>query len=171
MGTEDSLDKAIQEAINEQIRAELHSAYVYLAMSAHFAEQNFDGFANWMRHQAEEELAHAMRLYDYVLERGGHIDLRAVDAPPAEFGSPLEMFEMALAHEKHITGMIHDIYHLAREKNDYATEMHLQWFVTEQVEEEDSAGKAVEQLKLAGSNTSSLLFLDHRFGQRSGHHH
>lgn len=163
------MDEKVQEAINEQIRAELHSAYVYLAMSAHFSEANFDGFATWMKLQAQEELGHAMRLYDYVLERGGHVDLRSVDAPPHDFGTPLEIFEMALEHEKKITAMIHSIYQIAREKNDYATEMHLQWFVTEQVEEEDSAGRAVEQLRLAGGSTPALLMLDRQFGQRSSH--
>ena len=164
------MDNAIQEAINEQIRAELHSAYTYLAMSAHFSEQNFDGFAHWMKHQAQEELEHAMRLYGYMLERGAHVELRTVEAPPSSFGTPLEIYETALEHERMITGMIHAIYDLAREKKDYATEMHLQWFVTEQVEEEDNAGSAVEQLKMAGSNTSALLMLDHRFGQRTDHH-
>ncbi|HSM61666.1 MAG TPA: ferritin [Longimicrobiales bacterium] len=162
------MDPKIQEALDEQIRAELHSAYIYLAMSAHFAEQNLDGFAHWMRLQAGEELGHAMRLYDYVLERGGHLQLLAVDAPPSTFGSPLEIFEAALAHEKKITAMIHALYDLARKKSDYATELQLQWFVTEQVEEEDSAGRAVEQLRLAGSNTSALLMLDRQMGQRTG---
>jgi ferritin len=162
------VNEAIQEAINEQVKAELHSAYLYLAMSAHFSEANYDGFATWMRLQAQEEMGHAMRLYDYILERGGHVDLRTVEGPSGGFGSPLEIFESALAHEKKITGMIHALYDLAREKKDYATEMQLQWFVTEQVEEEDSAGRAVEQLKLAGDNTSALLMLDHRFGQRTG---
>lgn len=161
------MDGKILEALNEQIRAELHSAYTYLAMSAHFAEQNLDGFSHWMRSQASEELAHAMRLYDYVLERGGRVRLLGVDAPPESFGSPLEIFEAALAHEKKITGMIHALYDRARDAKDYATEMQLQWFVTEQVEEEDSAGRAVEQLKLAGSNTSALLMLDRVFGQRA----
>lgn len=161
------VDKAIQEAINEQIRAELHSAYLYLAMSAHFSEANYDGFATWMKLQAREELGHAMRLYDYVLERGGHLDLRTVEGPDGDFGSPREIFESALEHEKKITAMIHALYDLAREKKDYATEMQLQWFVTEQVEEEDSAGRAVEQIRLAGDSTSALLMLDHRFGQRT----
>ncbi len=91
------LDKEIQEAVNEQIRAELYSAYTYLGMSAHFAEQSFDGFAHWMRHQAQEEVQHAMRLYGYLLERGGHVNLRAVEAPPTKLGKPLEVFEAALA--------------------------------------------------------------------------
>lgn len=162
------MDAKIQDAINEQIRAEFHSAYLYLAMSAHFAGKNFDGFAHWMRLQAREEMAHAMRLYDYLLERGGHVELKAVDAPGGDFGTPLEIFEAALAHEKKITAMIHALFDLAREKSDYATEQMLQWFIAEQVEEEDSAGRAVEQLRLAGDHTPALLMLDQRFGARSG---
>jgi ferritin len=158
--------KQIQEALNDQIRAELHSAYVYLAMSAHFAESNFDGFAHWMRLQAQEELQHAMKLYDYVLERGGHVDLRGVDAPGSDFGSPLQIFETALKHERMITGMIHDMFRLARQEGDYATEHMLQWFIEEQVEEEDSASRAVDQLRMAADSPPALLMLDQRFGAR-----
>ena len=161
------MDKAIQAALNEQINAELHSAYTYLAMSAHFSEQNFDGFAHWMRHQAQEEMEHAMKLYDYVLERGGHVELKAVAAPAKKFGTALQIFQTALGHEKKITGMIHALYELARKKKDFATENHLNWFVMEQVEEEDSAGRAVEQLERAGNNMSALMMLDARFGARS----
>ena len=162
------MDAQIQAAINKQVGLELYSAYTYLAMSAHLAQQNFEGFAHWMRLQAQEELAHAMRFHDYVVERGGHVQLPAIDAPPADFGSPLDVFESALAQEKHVTAEIHAIYGMARDKKDYATELHLQWFVTEQVEEENAAGLAVEQLKRAGSDTSVLLMLDHQFGGRAG---
>jgi len=161
------VDKAIQDALNQQINAELNSAYIYLAMSAHFAEQSFDGFAHWMRKQAGEELGHAMKLFDYVLERGGHVELTAVAGPAKKFGTPLKIFETALAHEKKITAMIHALYDLARKKADYATENALNWFVTEQVEEEDNAGRAVERLGLAGDSTAALLMLDHQFGERS----
>ena len=162
------MDTAIQKAINKQIGLELYSAYVYLAMSAHFAEQNFDGFASWMRGQASEEQAHAMRLFDYLLERGAHVELGAVGAPPVEFGTPLQIYQEALGHEQEVTRSIHAIYELAREKKDYATEIMLQWFITEQVEEEASAEAAVEQLRLAGDNASALLMLDRQFGQREG---
>jgi ferritin len=161
------VDKAIEKALNEQINAELHSAYTYLAMSAHFAEQNFDGFAHWMKHQADEEMEHAMKLFDYVLERGGHVELTAIAAPAKKFGTPLKVFEMALAHEKKISAMIRDLFELSRKKADYATELHLGWFITEQVEEEDNAGKAVEKLRMAGDATGALLFLDRQFGKRS----
>ena len=162
------MDKSIQKAINKQIGLELYSAYVYLAMSAHFAEQNFDGFAGWMRGQASEEQEHAMRLFDYLLERGAHVELGAVNAPPKEFGTPLEIYEEALGHEREVTKSIHAIYELAREKKDYATEIALQWFITEQVEEEATAEAAVEQLRLADDNASALLMLDRQFGQREG---
>jgi ferritin len=161
------VNKTIEAALNEQINAELHSAYTYLAMSAHFAEKDFDGFSTWMRLQAQEEVAHAMKLYNYVLERGGHVELEAVAAPEKELGTPLKIFQTALAHEQKITGMIHDLYELARTHKDYATEIELNWFVTEQVEEEASAGRAVERLKRAGDNMSALLMLDQQFGVRS----
>ena len=161
------MNKTIEAALNQQINAELHSAYTYLAMSAHFAEKDFDGFSTWMRLQAQEEVAHAMKLYGYVLERGGHVELEAVAAPAKKLGTPLKIFQTALAHEQKITGMIHDLYELARKNKDYATENELNWFVTEQVEEEDSAGRAVEQLKRAGDNMSALLMLDQQFGVRS----
>ena len=161
------MDKAVQDALNEQINAELHSAYIYLAMSAHFAEQNLDGFVHWMRQQGGEELGHAKKLFDYVLERGGHVELTAVAGPAKKFSTPLKIFETALAHEKKISAMIHALYDLARKKGDYATENHLNWFVTEQVEEEDNAGRAVERLRLAGDSTAALLMLDRQFGERS----
>jgi ferritin len=162
------VDKKVLNALNEQIRAELHSAYLYLAMSAHFSEENLDGFAHWMKLQASEEVGHAMKLYGHVLHCGGHIELKAVEAPPAKFGTALEIFRAALGHEKEITGMIHDLFDLAREQDDHATELALQWFVNEQVEEEDSAARAVQQLTLAGDSTAALLMLDHRFGEREG---
>lgn len=160
------MDKPIQDAINEQIAAELHSSYLYLAMSAHFMEQNYNGFGQWMRAQADEELQHAMRLYEYLLDRGGHVKLGAVDAPPEEFGTPLEIFEAALAHEREVTASIHAIYELARDHKDFATEIELQWFVTEQVEEEATTELAVQQLARAGSDVSALLMLDRQFGRR-----
>jgi len=133
---------------------------------AHFSEQNLDGFAAWMRLQAREEVGHAMKLYDWVLFRGGRVVLKDVAAPPSEFGTPLEVFEQVLAHERKVTGMIHKLFELTRERGDHASEVELQWFVTEQVEEEDSAGRAVEQLRLAGDSTPAILMLDSRFGAR-----
>jgi ferritin len=160
------MDTKVLDAVNEQIRNELYAAYLYLSMSAHFEDANFPGFAAWMRLQAQEELSHAMRLFDYLLRRGSHVELRAIDQPPSEFGSPAEVFQAALEHERHVTQSIHAIYKLAGEHADFATQQELQWFITEQVEEEDSAETAVEQLRMAGDDSAALLMLDREFGAR-----
>lgn len=160
------MNEQIQKALNDQIGLELESAYAYLAMSAHLDNRNFEGFSKWMRLQAQEELGHAMRLFDYMLERGFAVRLPAVDAPTDELDSPLETFEIALAHEEKVTASIHALYDLAREHADYATELQLQWFVTEQVEEEATASLAVEKLRRAGSDMPALLMLDAEFGKR-----
>ncbi|MEN8376650.1 MAG: ferritin [Gemmatimonadota bacterium] len=161
------MDAAVRDAINDQIRNELYSGYVYLAMAAHFEENNLSGFAHWMRLQAQEELGHGMRLYDYLLDRGGHVTLEAIEQPPVEWGSPLSIFEHALEHERSVTGMIDALYELAKEKHDHATQVALQWFITEQVEEEASAEDAVAQLRMAGDNAAALLMLDQKFGART----
>ena len=160
------MKKRIEDAVNTQINEELFSAYVYLAMSAHFEAVNFEGFASWMKIQAKEELAHAMRLFDHLNRRGGRVVLKAVGEPPLDFGAPLEVFEKALAHEQHITGCIHDLYRVAVEEGDLPAQLELQWFVDEQVEEEENTGRVVEQLKMAGDNKVALLMLDRELGQR-----
>lgn len=160
------LSNALQDAINEQIKNELYSAYLYLAMSAHFEEQSLLGFATWMRMQAREEVTHAMKLLDYIGDRGGHVALKAIDGPPEHFDSPLEIFRQALAHEKEVTRMIHDLYALAAKESDYPTQVALQWFVTEQVEEEKSALDIVDQLEMAGDNRGALLLLDREMAGR-----
>ncbi len=157
----------IQDAINDQIRMELSSGYVYLAMSAQFEAETFDGFAHWMRLQAQEELAHAMRLFDYLNRRGGRVALQAIPQPPPSFDSPLEAFKNALDHEKAVTASIHRLFMLAVELGDVATQRELDWFVTEQVEEEDNAGRAVDMLTRAGNDSTAILFLDREFGART----
>lgn len=157
---------SVQNAINDQIGLELESAYAYLAMSAQLACQNLEGFAAWMRMQAQEELGHAMRLFDYMLERGCVVELPAVAAPDVPKAEPLALFEASLAHEQKVSASIHDLYQLARSENDYATELQLQWFVTEQVEEEASVGLAVEKIRMAGGDKSALLMLDADLGSR-----
>jgi ferritin len=164
---EPTMDKAVQDALNQQIGKEFYAAYLYLAMSAHFELGSLLGFAKWMRHQAEEELGHAMRLFDYMNRRSAAVVLEAVDAPPKDFGRPLEAFETALAHERKVTELIHHLYDLAVEKHDHATQLELQWFVTEQVEEEDSIGTIVDQLRMAGDNQAALLILDRDLAARS----
>ncbi|MFQ5770503.1 MAG: ferritin [bacterium] len=160
------INKTVENAINAQIKHELDSAYLYLAMSAHCESINLNGFAHWLRSQYEEELSHAMRLFDFLNERGGRVILQSIDQPPADFRSPLEMFKQVLEHEKKVTGLIHQLYELAVKENDYPTQVELQWFITEQVEEEASVGNIVEQLKLAGEHGTALLMMDKHLAKR-----
>lgn len=160
------LNKKIQDAINEQIKNELYSAYIYLSMSAYFESMNLAGMAHWMRLQSNEEVEHAMKFFDYVYDRGGRVILGAIDQPPTEWKSPLAAFENAYEHEQKVTGMINNIYALAVKENDYPTQVMLQWFIDEQVEEEKNASTIVEQLKMVGDNSNGLMMLDHRLGER-----
>lgn len=160
------LSKTIQDAMNEQIKNELYSAYLYLSMSAYCEATNLPGFAHWMRVQAQEEEAHAMKFYDFICERGGRVVLQAIDQPPVEFQSPLHVFEQTLEHEQKVTAMIHDLYGLAVQEKDYASQAFLQWFVTEQVEEEGSATQIVETLKMIGDKGQALVMLDRELGRR-----
>ena len=161
------MNKRMEEAFNNQINEELFSSYIYLAMAAHFEAENLEGFANWMKLQAQEEVEHAMRLFDHISRRGGRVVLKAIGEPSVDFGSPLEAFEKALAHEQHITGCIHDLYAMAQEEKDYPAQSQLQWFIDEQVEEEENTGRVVDLLKLAGDNKGALFMLDRELGSRS----
>ncbi|MFW5951991.1 MAG: ferritin [Gemmatimonadota bacterium] len=161
------MDPKVRQLINDQIANEFHAAYLYLAMAAQFEDQNYEGFAQWMRLQAKEETGHAMKLFDYLVERGEKVELNQIDKPPLEFGSPAEAFGSALAHERKVTGQIHAMYEAAVAAKDYATQVMLQWFIEEQVEEEDSTGTAVERLEMAGDNKAALMFLDAEFGRRA----
>jgi len=158
--------KTMQDALNEQIQKEYHSSYLYLAMAAYCEANNLPGAARWMRLQSQEELAHALKLFDHLVDRGGRVTLQAIPQPPAEYKSALDVFEKALAHEQLITAAIHTLYALALKEGDYPAQVMLQWFVTEQVEEEKSAGAVVEQLKLIGGSTNGLLMLDRALGKR-----
>ena len=162
------ISQALQDAFNEQIKNELYSAYLYLSMSAYFQRINLPGSAHWMRLQSQEEVSHAMKLFDHLNDRGGHVILQAIDQPPSEFKSPLEMFRQALEHEQKVTGMINKLYALAVKENDYPAQVELQWFVTEQVEEEKNATEIVEQLKMVGEHGPSLIMLDRQLGARAG---
>jgi len=155
------------DALNEQINAELYSAYLYQAMAAHFAAGNLKGFAHWMDLQAKEEQAHARKMYDFLLDRGGRVTLKAIAAPPAEWKSPLAIFEESYAHEQKVTGLIHKLVDLARAENDHAGEVFLAWFVSEQVEEEANASEIVEKLKMIKDHTQGLLMMDGHLGQRA----
>jgi ferritin len=160
------LGKKLEDAINEQINKELYSAYLYLSMSAYCEGESLAGFAGWMRAQAQEEVDHAIRLFDHVTARGGRVVLKAIEMPPPVWKSPLEMFEEVLKHERKVTGLINTLYELALSENDYATQMELQWFITEQVEEEESAGQIVDQLKMVGDQPMGLMMLDRQLGER-----
>jgi ferritin len=162
-----SLSKTIQDAINKQINLELASAYAYLSMAAFFEGRALNGFGKWMRMQYAEENGHAMKFYDYLLDRGGRVELQTLAAPPQDFTTPLAAFEQSLAHEQKVTKSIHRIYELAHEEKDYATVSLLKWFVDEQVEEEKTVSDVVDRLKIAGDNPNALLLLDSMAGQRT----
>jgi ferritin len=159
---------AIQDAMNEQMKNEFYAAYQYLSMAAYCESENLPGFAHWMRAQAREETEHAMKFYDFILGRNGRVVLQAIEGPVVEFGSPLEVFERALEHEQKVTAMINDLYGLAVKENDYASQTFLQWFVTEQVEEEKNTGDVVETLKMIGDKSEALFLLDRELARREG---
>ena len=152
----------LEAALNEQLTKETASAYLYLAMSAHFEHAGYPGFAAWMRAQAEEEHLHAMKFFDHINDRDGRVHLDAIEAPQAEFGAPLEVFEASLAHERAITTAIEQLY----EGSDRLTQAFLDWFLTEQIEEEKTVGQIVDTLRLAGDSGPSLLLLDRELGSR-----
>lgn len=160
------LSKKMQDAINEQIKEELASAYIYLSMAAYCESVNLPGFAHWMRAQSNEELEHAMKFFAYVNERGGRVVLQALPEPPVEFDGATDVIEKTLAHEQFITSRIHDLYALALEEKDYPSYSLLQWFVDEQVEEESSATEILDILKMTGEKGQALFMLDRQLGQR-----
>ena len=161
------LNQKIQDAFNKQLNAELYSSYLYLSMSAHFESQNLAGMANWMRIQAQEELGHAMKFFEFINEREGRVILTQVDAPKTEWNCPLNVFEDTLKHEQEVTGLINELVDLSISDHDHAANAFLQWFVTEQVEEEASAQAIVDKLKLAGDSGVALLMIDGELGQRT----
>ncbi|MFH1487577.1 MAG: ferritin [Pseudomonadota bacterium] len=161
------LNKKMEKALNEQVNAELYSAYLYLSMEAYFKSLNLVGFAAWMRVQTQEELFHSMKFYDYINERGGRVLLKAIEAPQTQWKSPLGAFEAAYEHEQGVTALINGLVDLAIKEKDHATNNFLQWFVAEQVEEEDNTSGVVEQIKLIGEATGGLFMLDRELGQRT----
>ena len=160
--------KRVSELMNQQIKNELDSAYLYLAMAAYFEGENLPGFAHWMRAQAGEEQAHAMKFYDFIFERGGSVNLLGLEQPPAKFESVRAVFKQTLDHEKKVTGLIESIYVAAVEDKDYASQTFLNWFIDEQVEEEKNATDILETLRIGGESGASLLMLDHQLGKRAG---
>jgi ferritin len=160
------LGEKLEKQINDQINKELYSAYLYLAMAAQFEAENLPGFASWMKKQAEEEQEHAMKFFGYVNERGGRVVLEAIEKPATDFGTPVEVFTETLAHEQKVTALINSLYETALEEKDYASQSFLQWFIDEQVEEEDTASGILETLKMIGDKGHALIMFDHQLGQR-----
>ncbi|MEJ2052480.1 MAG: ferritin [Calditrichaceae bacterium] len=161
------ISKKMEQAINEQINAELYSEYLYLSMSAYCESIDLPGFANWMLQQSIEERTHAMRLYNFVFDRDGRVTLDKIDKPPAEFKSILGVFEQVLKHEQLVTKLIHNLYELAVKENDYAAQVELQWFIAEQVEEEKTAKDIIQQLKRIGDESTALFMLDQKMNERT----
>ena len=160
------MKKKVQDGLNGQIKNELYAAYVYLSMSAYFSAQNLKGFASWMRQQSEEEVGHAMKIYDYLLKRNVDVQLSAIDAPATDWGSPLAAVQQAHKLEEDNSAVIAALFDVAEEEKDRATVISLQWFITEQVEEEDSALELLEKVKLADGDPGALFILDQSLGER-----
>jgi len=160
------LNEKIQGALNDQIQAEFFSAYLYLSMASWCEDGNFEGFGHWMRMQAQEEMFHAMKIYDYINMTGGRVLLQAVDQPATEWADASAMFEAALAHERVMTGNINKLAALCMKENDFATSNMLQWFVNEQVEEEATVDAILGKLKLMGGQGPGLFMLDQELGAR-----
>jgi ferritin len=156
----------MQDALNAQINAEQYSAQLYLSMGAHCELRSFRGFAHWLRVQAAEENAHALKLLDYLLDRGAHPAILPLAAPPSEFGGMIQVFEQALKHEEGNTARIHSLFQQAREERDHATELALQWYVTEQVEEESTIRQVLDHLRAVGDKGGGIWYLDSRMGKR-----
>ena len=161
------LSPDLQRALNEQLKQELYSSYLYLSMAAYCESINLSGFAHWMRQQADEEREHAMKFYDHILDRGGRVALQALPQPPSEFPSPTGIFEQALAHEQEITSLINELYRRADAEQDPASQVFLQGFITEQVEEEKTAAQIVQTLRMAGDDKVALLMIDRELAARS----
>lgn len=157
----------MEKALNAQVQEEFYSSYLYLSMAAHFAHNNLKGFSHWMKLQSAEERGHAMKLYEYIIERGGHLVLQALSKPTQNFKSILEIMEKTLEHEQKITAQIHKLYELAGQDKDYATQVMLQWFVTEQVEEEAGVLEIIAKLKMLPDKGGSILYLDKELGKRT----
>ncbi len=160
------IKKVMQDAINKQIAKEMFSSNLYLSIAAYFHSINLNGFAHWMRLQAQEEMTHALKFFDYLLDRGGNVQIGSMDAPASKWKSPLDGFEASYNHEQSITQSINELADLAAKEGDHATTILLQWFITEQVEEEATVSEIVDRIKLAGDSAGGLFFLDNELKQR-----
>jgi ferritin len=161
------VSKKMEKALNEHLNEELFSAYYYVAIAAHFEDQNLNGFAHWMKQQASEEIAHATKFYNFINDVGGRVVLEAVAKPPKDFKKPINAFETALGHERKVTQRINKLVDMALKESDHATHQFLQWFVTEQVEEESTAETICQQLRLVGDNPNGLFLMDRELAARA----
>lgn len=160
------LSEKTVEALNIQINKEIYSAYLYLSMSAYSTSNGLNGFANWFMVQYQEEIVHVMKIYDYIHSQGGKVKLMAIAQPPMDFGSPLEMFQRTLEHEKRVTKSINDLVELASDEKDHATQIFLQWFIIEQIEEESNDNEIISKLKLVGKEGNGLFMIDKELAGR-----
>ncbi|HTY45492.1 MAG TPA: ferritin [Patescibacteria group bacterium] len=160
------MNKKLQDALNKQINNELYSAYLYLAMAAYCESKSLPGLSHWLKVQAKEETAHAMKFFEFLNDRGARVILQAIPQPPAEFASTQDVFEKTLEHEKKVTAMIDRLYAMAQETNDNASEVLLQWFISEQVEEEKNATMIVETMKMIKPDSAALIMLDRELAKR-----
>lgn len=165
------LSKKMAKALNGQINAEMYSAYMYLGMSAYAADKGYNGVAGWMGAQAKEEMGHAMKIYGFVQSRGAKVELEAIAKPPANYTSVLDLYKKTLKHEQHVTGLINKLVDAAKAEKDHATEIFLQWFVTEQVEEEESVTDILGKLEMAGSHPGAIYMIDRELGARAAAGH
>jgi ferritin len=161
------MDKKLQDLYQDQIKNEWYSAYLYVSMVSYFESVNLEGFAAWMKKQAAEEQAHGQKMFEFLTDRGVRVILQAVPQPPSDFSSPLDVFERTLEHEKKVTSLIHAIADASEKANDHPSKVFIQWFVTEQVEEEKNASRIVDMLKKMKPDSSSIYYLDHQLGKRA----
>jgi ferritin len=155
------------DALNSQIKHELYSGHLYLAMSAYCDRQNLKGFAHWLRIQADEERTHAMKFYDYLLQLAATVKLEAIEQPPVDYGTPKQMMQQVLDHERKVTGLIHGLYEKATAEKDYRTQIMLQWFVNEQIEEEEQAAEILTRIEQVEERMSAILWIDKELKKRS----
>lgn len=159
--------KTMQDALNAHIQEELYSSYLYLSMAAYCHSVNLKGFAHWMQIQVSEENGHAMKMYDYVIQREGRVVLKDIQKPPHDFKSVLDVMQKTLRHEQKVTSLINKLYELALKEKDYPTQVLLQWFVSEQVEEEAQVMEILQKLELIHEKGSAILYLDKELGKRT----
>lgn len=162
------MNKKLQDALNEQIKNELYSAYLYLSMAAYCESENLPGFAHWMKVQAKEETGHGMKIFEFLTDRGVRVVLQAIPQPKADFASPQDVFEKTLEHEQKVTGLINQLYETAEETKDNTAQVFLHWFISEQVEEEKNATHILEMLKAVKPKSAGMIMLDKELGKREG---